>query len=138
MWCIILIAPWAGLIGSFSATAMLALIDDSGSAVEAALILPTGIVIALIASIVTVPTCLIVGAPIIYAFRRQLRTAPWRWSLFITLLGTVIGAVLFGWTVTSSTSSTGIMIVLLFSATSSMSFALLYGLRASGETSLAS
>lgn len=90
-----------------------------------------GVVAALMVSlIVTVPACLIIGTPIIYAFRRRLRTAPWRWSLLVTFLGMVAGAVFFGWTVTSSTSPTGIGIVLLFSGTSSMSFALLYGLLA--------
>lgn len=128
---IALTAPWAGVIGSVLGVAVLALQSHPGSAAEAHMLLSVGVVVGLIVSMmVTVPACILLGTPLIYALRRQLRGAPWRWSLVVTVLGMMIGAVLFGVLAAGSSGRGGIGMALLFSGTSSLSFGLLYGLPA--------
>lgn len=120
-------APLAGLLGSV--LAVMASIATSAlqphftvGQIAAA---PFVLVVSLI---FTVPACLVLGTPLVFAFRHQLAVHPWQWTPLVTLLGMVIGVVCFGWMFTSHSSPSGLLLLLLFSVSSAGSFALLYGL----------
>lgn len=121
-------APLAGLLGSLLAV-MISVVTEvlqPTFTVERIAAAPFVLIVSLL---FTVPACLVLGTPLIYAFRNQLKAHPWRWAPLVTFLGMVLGVICFGWMFTSHTSPAGLLLLLLFSGSSACSFALLYGLR---------
>ena len=80
-------------------------------------------------AIVTIPACIILGSPVIYAFRKQLVQNPIAWAALIGLLGVGLGALCFGWAFASDTNSEMLEMLLIFSGSSAFSYASLYGWR---------
>ncbi|WP_288484714.1 hypothetical protein [uncultured Novosphingobium sp.] len=127
---ILLLSPVAALLGSVFAVLFLGVRDLIVMSPQVGADEPIyGIYILLFGSLLfTVPAALVIGAPAIYVFRKELATYPWRWAPLVTFLGLVLGAICFGWLFRSSTSPYGLLLLLLFSGTTALSFSLLYGL----------
>lgn len=129
---VLLFAPLGGAGGSLLGAVvwMLGVVMKTHTREEATIAgIQNGLAALVLTVIVTVPACLVVGSPVVYAFRRQLVRSPVRWSALVAFIGMWLGGVCFGWAFTSNTDPEPFEMLLLFSATSAFSYAWLYGSR---------
>lgn len=129
---VILFAPIGGIAGSFLGGSLWALFAFlKANTIQDAVIaaIQSGLGALGLTPFFTVPACLILGSPVIYAFRKQLVQNPIPWAALIAFVGTWIGGVCLGWAFVSNTNPEGLELLLLFSCSSAFSYASLYGWR---------
>lgn len=126
---IILFAPIGGFGGSFLGTAIWLITESLSTRINQHVEISAMPIVVLLTVVVTIPACLIVGSPVVYAFRKQLAKSPLRWSVLVSFLAMWLGALVFGWAFTSTTSPEGLELLLTFSASSGFCYAFIYGWR---------
>lgn len=129
---ILLLAPLGGLGGSVLGAVIWAAIAVCRTTTrqEAIIaIIQNGLGSLVFTVIVTIPACIFLGSPVIYAFRRQLVRNPVSWAALIGLLGVALGLACFGWAVANNTNPEMLEMLALFSSSSGFSYASLYGWR---------
>ena len=130
---ILLIAPAGGLIGCFLGAVICVIfsLPHAKTNIDVALtIIQIGLGLFSLSSIVAVPVCIIIGAPIIYLFRHKLTHSPFAWSAVIGLIGALLSAGSLYPLYDGRPKLMESLVLLLFGTTCAFSFALLYGWRA--------
>jgi hypothetical protein len=129
---ILLFAPLGGIVGSVTGAMILAGLAFIGATTRQGAVvgaIQAGFGYPIFTMPFTVPACLIIGSPVIYAFREPLVRNPLPWAALVAVLGIFLGAACLGWAFTSTTNSQGFALLCLFSSTTAFSYAFLYGWR---------
>jgi hypothetical protein len=132
---IILFALIGGVVGSLLGSLIMAVVAfmEGANKQEAVVGAIQALAYPIFTVALTVPACLAIGVPVIYCFRRQLVSHPFRWAILVTGAGACLGYLCLGWAFRGGHNSQELKLLLLFSSTSAFSYAFLYGSKSPRE-----